>query len=54
MCIVFFDPALNFAQTDYAQRTLKKMCLRQTAAESNGVAVDAYGEHALDKTQCFK
>ena len=42
--------------TNYDLRTALVLCyhLKETAAESYRMRVEAYGEHALGKTQCFE
>ena len=42
--------------TNYELRTALVFCyhLKKTAAESYRMLVQAYGEHALGKTQCFE
>ena len=42
--------------TNYDLRTALVFCyhLKKTAAESHRMLVEAYGEHALGKTQCFE
>ena len=42
--------------TNYDFRTALVFCyrLKKTAAESHRMLVEAYGEHALGKTQCFE
>ena len=42
--------------TNYDWRTALVFChhLKKTAAESHRMLVEAYGEHALGKTQCFE
>ena len=45
-----------FVPTNYDLRTALVFCyhLKKTAAESHRMLVEAYGEHALGKTQCFE
>ena len=45
----------NFLPTNYDLRTALVFCyhLTKTAEESHGMLVEAYGEYALGKTQCF-
>ena len=42
--------------TNYDSRAALVFCyhLKKTAAESHRMLVEAYGEHALGKTQCFE
>ena len=46
----------SFVPTNYDFRTALVFCyhLKKTAAESHRLLVEAYGEHALGKTQCFE
>ena len=46
----------SFVPTNYDLRTSLVFCyhLKKTAAESHRMLVEAYGEHALGKTQCFE
>ena len=47
----------NFVPGNYDLRTALLFCchLKKTAAESqNRMLVEAYGEHALGKSQCFE
>ena len=46
----------SFVPTNYDLRTALVFCyhLKKTAAELHRMLVEAYGEHALVKTQCFK
>ena len=46
----------SFVPTNYDLRTALVFCyhLKKTAAESHRMLVEAYGEHALGKTQCFE
>ncbi|CAK9803711.1 Mariner Mos1 transposase [Anthophora quadrimaculata] len=46
----------NFVPTNYDLRTALIFCfhLKKTAAESHRMLVEAYGEHALGKSQCFE
>ena len=46
----------SFVPTNYDLRTALVFCyhLKKTAAESHQTLVEAYGEHALGKTQCFE
>ena len=46
----------NFVPGNYDLRTALIFCyhLKKTAAESHRMLVEAYGEHALGKSQCFK
>ena len=46
----------SFVHTNYDLRTALVFCyhLKKTAAESHRMLVQAYGEHALGKTQCFE
>ena len=46
----------SFVPTNYDLRTARVFCyhLKKTAAESHRMLVEAYGEHALGKTQCFE
>ena len=46
----------SFVPTNYDLRTALVFCyhLNKTAAESHWMLVEAYGEHALGKTQCFE
>ena len=46
----------NFVPTNYDLLTALVFCyhLKKTAAEPHRVLVEAYGEHALGKTQCFE
>ena len=41
----------NFVPGNYDLRTA--LILKKTAAESHRIIVEAYGEHALGKSQCF-
>ena len=45
-----------FVPMNYDLRTALVFCyhLKKTAAESHRMLVEAYGEHALGKTQCFE
>ena len=45
----------NFVPGNYDLRTALIFCyhLKKTAAESHRMLVEAYGEHALGKSQCF-
>ena len=42
----------NFVPGNYDLRTA--LILKKTAAESHRIIVEAYGEHALGKLQCFE
>ena len=46
----------SFVPANYDLRTALVFCyhLKKTAAESHRILVEAYGEHALGKTQCFE
>ena len=46
----------SFVPTNYDLRTALVFCyhLKKTAAESHRMLVEAYGEHALGKIQCFE
>ncbi|KAM0726699.1 Mariner Mos1 transposase [Formica fusca] len=46
----------NFVPRNYDLRTALIFCyhLKKTAAESHRMLVEAYGEHALGKSQCFE
>ena len=46
----------NFMPGNYDLRTALIFCyhLKKTAAESHRMLVEAYGEHALGKSQCFE
>ena len=46
----------NFLPGNYDLRTALIFCyhLKKTAAESHRMLVEAYGEHALGKSQCFE
>jgi len=46
----------NFVSGNYDLRTALIFCyhLKKTAAESHRMLVEAYGEHALAKSQCFE
>ena len=46
----------SFVPTNYDLRTAVVFCYhsKKTAAESHRMLVEAYGEHALDKIQCFE
>ena len=46
----------NFVPGNYDLRTALIFCyhLKKTVAESHRMLVEAYGEHALDKSQCFE
>jgi len=46
----------NFVPGNYDLRIALIFCyhLKKTAAESHRMLVEAYGEHALGKSQCFK
>ena len=46
----------SFVPTNYNLRTALVFCyhLKKTVAESHRILVEAYGEHALGKTQCFE
>jgi len=46
----------NFVLGNYDLRTALIFCyhLKKTAVESHRMLVEAYGEHALDKSQCFE
>ena len=46
----------SFVPTNYDLRTALVFCyhLKKTAAESHQMLVEAYGEHARGKTQCFE
>ena len=46
----------NFVPGNYDLRTALIFCyhLKKTAAESHRILVEAYGEHALGKSQCFE
>ena len=46
----------NFVPGNYDLRTALIFCyhLKKTAAESHRMLVEAYGEHALRKSQCFE
>ena len=46
----------NFVAGNYDLRTALIFCyhLKKTAAESHRKLVEAYGEHALGKSQCFE
>ena len=46
----------SFVPTNYDLWTTLVFCyyLKKTAAESHRMLVEAYGEHALGKTQCFE
>ena len=46
----------NFVPRNYDLRTALIFCYRleKTAAESHRMLVEAYGEHALGKSQCLK
>ena len=46
----------NFVHGNYDLRTALIFCyhLKKTAAESHRMLVEAYGEHALGKSQCFE
>ena len=46
----------SFVPTNYDLRTALVFCyhLKKTAAESHRMLVEAYGEYALGKTQCFE
>jgi len=46
----------NFEPGNYDLRTALIFCyyLKKTAAESHRMLVEAYGEHALGKSQCFE
>lgn len=46
----------SFVPNNYDLRTALVFCyhLKKSAAESHRMLVDAYGEHALGKTQCFE
>jgi len=39
---------------NYDLRTALVFCFEETVAESHQMLVEAYGEHALDKSQCFE
>ena len=43
----------NFVSGNYDLRTALIFCLKKTA-ESHRILVEAYGEHALGKSQCFE
>ena len=46
----------SFVPTNYDLRTalVFRYHLQKTAAESHRMLVEAYGEHAVGKTQCFE
>ena len=46
----------NFVPGNYDLRTalIFNIDLKKTAAESHRMLVEAYGEHALGKSQCFE
>ena len=46
----------NFVPENYDLRTALMFCyhLKKTAAESHRMLVEAYGEQALGKSQCFE
>ena len=46
----------NFVPGNYDLRTALIFCyhLKKTAAESHRMLDEGYGEHALDKSQCFE
>jgi len=44
----------NFVPGNYDLRTALIFCLKKTATESHRMLVEAYGEHALGKSQCFE
>ncbi|QQP37022.1 Mariner Mos1 transposase, partial [Caligus rogercresseyi] len=46
----------SFVPTNYDLRTALLFCfhLKKTAAESHRMLLEAFGEHALGKTQCFE
>ena len=46
----------NFVPGNYDLRTTLIFCyhLKKTAAKSHRMLVEAYGEHALGKSQCFE
>ena len=46
----------SFVPANYDLRTALVSCyhLKKTAAESHRMLVEAHGEHALGKTQCFE
>ena len=46
----------SFVPTNYDLRTALVFCyhLKKTAAELHRMLVEAYGEHALGKKQCFE
>jgi len=46
----------NFVPGNYDLRTTLIFCyhLKKTTAESYRMLIEAYGEHALDKSQCFE
>ena len=44
----------NFVPGNYDLRIALIFCLKKTAAESHRMLVEAYGEHALGKSQCFE
>ena len=46
----------SFVPTNYDLRTALVFCyyLKKAATESHRMLVEAYGEHALGRTQCFK
>ena len=46
----------SFVPTKYYLRTALVFCyhLKKSVAESHRMIVEAYGEHALGKTQCFE
>ena len=46
----------NFVPENYDLHTALIFCyhLKKTAAESHQMLVEAYGEHALSKSQCFE
>ena len=46
----------SFVPTNYDLWTALVFCyhLKKTSAESHRMLVEAYGEHALGKTQCFE
>jgi len=47
----------NFVPGNYDLRTALIFCychLKKTVAESHRMLVEAYGEHALGKSQCFE
>ena len=53
---IFFSNLKHVEFCDYDLRTVLVFCyhLKKTAAESHRMLVEAYGEHALGKTQCFE